>query len=569
MLAVIVLVILGLAVIGLVIERQIGRRRRAADSQTQLYRDAVEARRVVEKSERRFRSLVAATAQVIWIADVDGAIDDSPMWRELTGQRREEVLGHGWLDAVHPDDRASAAAAWQRAVETVTIFQAEYRVRMKSGIYRWFLARGVPVLDPGGRVSEWVGTCTDIDEQKRAHAAEDLLLETARTIQSSLDLGTTLREVTSVLVPRFGEYCLVYLRESDGSFRQAAAAHVDPDQAGLLEELGRRHRPDLANPNSGVARVTSTSMPLLMRAPSDDEARLIFRDPEALRIHQQLAPVSYIVVPLIARGEAFGVMSVASTTPAQAHDAEDLALVELLGARAALAIDNARLHTEVRETRDRALRAARLEAELAQARLEALRAQLNPHFLFNALNTIAMLVRRKATPDALRGVVSLSELLRKVLAGRGALEVPLREELALVDHYLSVEKLRFREHLAVEVAVQPDTLDVLVPSLILQPIIENAVRHGVARGSGTSHILLECSRNDGKLRIAIRDDGPGFPEGWDPATSGGLGLANTRERLQRMYMGDQRFEVTNSPDGGALVTLEIPLNTAPSARRSA
>jgi LytS/YehU family sensor histidine kinase len=236
-------------------------------------------------------------------------------------------------------------------------------------------------------------------------------------------------------------------------------------------------------------------------------------------------------------------------------------LLEPFGARAALAIDNARLHTEAVEARERAVRASQLEAQLVQARLEALRAQLNPHFLFNALNSVAMLVRLKANSDALKAVVSLSEVLRQALAGRGAQEVALREELSLVDHYLQVEQLRFRDRLRVTVDAQPDTLHASVPSLILQPLVENAIRHGIARRDEGGHVKIFGRRGNGRLVLEVRDDGPGFPTGWDPAASGRVGLANTRERLERLYGSAFTFETTNAPSGGAVVRVEIPYRT--------
>jgi LytS/YehU family sensor histidine kinase len=244
----------------------------------------------------------------------------------------------------------------------------------------------------------------------------------------------------------------------------------------------------------------------------------------------------------------------------------EVTLLELLGARAALAIDNARLHTEALEGRERAVRASQLEAQVVQARLEALRAQLNPHFLFNALNTVAMLVRLNANADALKAVVSLSEVLRQALAGRGAQEVALREELSLVDHYLQVEQLRFRDRLRVSVEADPQTLEASVPSLILQPLVENAIRHGVARRDEGGRVEIVGRRETGRLVLEVRDDGPGFPRGWDPAASGRVGLANTRERLERLYGAAFKFETRNAPAGGAVVRVEIPYRTRDGGR---
>jgi NO-binding membrane sensor protein with MHYT domain/GAF domain-containing protein len=396
----------------------------------------------------------------------------------------------------------------------------------------------------------------------RAEETSRILLEAARVLGSSLDLDAALRHVTGLFVPRFADYCLVYLQEPDGSFTQAAAAHVDPTKSPLLEELRRRYRPNPASPDSALGRVLRTGRPVSARTVSADEATRLTTDPDVVRIFRELGPTSYAVVPLVARGGLLGAVSLIMSTSNRRLREADVTLIELLGARAGLAIDNARLFTEARDAHDQAIRASRLEGQLMQARLEALRAQLNPHFLFNALNTVAMLVRRGANEDALRAVVSLSEVLRRALAGQSAQEVSLREELALVEHYLQIEQLRFRDRLTVDVAVEPQALEASVPGFVLQPLVENAVGHGVARHAGSGRIEISGRRETGRLVLEVRDNGPGFPEGWEVVASGRVGLANTRERLSRLYGGACRFEARNAPEGGALVTIEIPFTLA-------
>jgi LytS/YehU family sensor histidine kinase len=379
---------------------------------------------------------------------------------------------------------------------------------------------------------------------------------------SSLDLDEVLRHVTGLVVPRLADYCLVYLRAGDGTFSQAGATHVELDKAILLERLARLYRPDPSNPHSAVGRVLRTRQPVVSPTAPEDEAGRLTADPEVMRIFQELRPTSYITVPLVARSELLGAISLFTSTSGRRFGEGDRTLVELLGARAALALDNARLYTEAREAHDQAMRASQLEAQLVQARLDALRAQLNPHFLFNALNTVAMLVRRGANDDALRAVVSLSEVLRRALAGQGAQEVALREELALVEHYLRVEQLRFRDRLSVQVDIDPEALEASLPGLVLQPIVENAIRHGVARRAGSGRIAISAQHQGGKLVLQVCDNGPGFLDGWEAAASGRVGLANTRERLNRLYGAAARLEAHNAPDGGAVVTIEIPFRTA-------
>jgi signal transduction histidine kinase len=215
-----------------------------------------------------------------------------------------------------------------------------------------------------------------------------------------------------------------------------------------------------------------------------------------------------------------------------------------------------------RKYRRRELEATRLEARLAHARLDALRAQLQPHFLFNTLNTVANLVRKGDSSGAVRTLAGWSDLLRVVLDGSHDDEVPLRKEVDFARRYLAIEQVRFADRLQVEVQVPPEVEDALVPNLLLQPIVENAVRHGIARRPGAGRILIEAASGEGRLYIRVTDDGPGPREG----TNGmGVGLGNTRERLAELYGADQRLELKPGDGGGAVVELELPLRIGTAA----
>jgi LytS/YehU family sensor histidine kinase len=220
------------------------------------------------------------------------------------------------------------------------------------------------------------------------------------------------------------------------------------------------------------------------------------------------------------------------------------------------------------ESRARALRASRLEADLARAELHLLRTQLEPHFLFNTLNAVATLVH--GNPDAAEHmIVLLSDLLRRALRDRDEHEVPLAEELAFLDRYLEIEQVRFRDRLVVERQIQPDSLDAMVPPLLLHPLVENAIRHGVARRVHGGRLGIRARREHDRLELRIWDDGPGgaVTEGRRSLAPGeahagsGIGLANTRARLERLYGGDQRLELQSGPAGGVQVSLSLPFRT--------
>lgn len=201
--------------------------------------------------------------------------------------------------------------------------------------------------------------------------------------------------------------------------------------------------------------------------------------------------------------------------------------------------------------------AAHLEAQLADARLSALRMQLNPHFLFNTLHAVSALVERD--PAGVRTMIArLSALLRRVLDGSDGHEVPLRDELALVRDYLAIQKVRLGDRLEVVEDVTDEALDALVPALLLQPLVENAVGHGIAPLEEAGTLTLSARREGGQLVVDVRDTGPG-PSG---SPSRGVGLRNTRERLDALYGDGATFDLAHAPEGGARARVTLPFHTA-------
>jgi two-component system, LytTR family, sensor kinase len=210
-----------------------------------------------------------------------------------------------------------------------------------------------------------------------------------------------------------------------------------------------------------------------------------------------------------------------------------------------------------RQAQDRALRAAHLEARLAEAQLQALQRQLHPHFLFNTLNGISALMHRDVQA-ADRMLVRLSDLLRMALDRRSAQEVPLSDDLEFLAKYLEIEQARFGERLSVRYDFDPDTLDALVPNLLLQPLVENSVRHAIAALSQGGVIEVTSRRVGDTLELRVRDNGPGLSKERTPSPSGGLGLTNTRSRLEHLYGSAQHLQFSDTPGGGLTVTVVLP-----------
>lgn len=201
-----------------------------------------------------------------------------------------------------------------------------------------------------------------------------------------------------------------------------------------------------------------------------------------------------------------------------------------------------------------------LETRLAQAQLQALRMQLHPHFLFNTMNSISTLILKSEIQKANSMLVSFSEFLRITLEENGSQVVPLEKELLFIESYLEVEKIRFQDKLNVEMKINPSTRNIKVPNLILQPLIENAIKYAVAPKKSNGFVSITTKLNDDKLLILIKDNGPGINDDFPIDYKGkGIGIKNTKERLNKLYGNQASINFENIKDGGLLITLKIPL----------
>ena len=207
------------------------------------------------------------------------------------------------------------------------------------------------------------------------------------------------------------------------------------------------------------------------------------------------------------------------------------------------------------------VRTLQLEAQLSKAQLEALKMQLHPHFLFNTLHSISALLTQD-TEAARRMITRLGDFLRLTLENSGSEEVTLQQEMEFLTCYLAIERIRFQDRLLTRIDVDDDTLNAKVPNLILQPIVENAIRHGIASRSTPGLIEIEAKHLNGLVRIQVRDNGPGLSEHRisENLFNRGLGLANTGQRLERLYGSRHLFDLRNNPNGGFVVTMEIPFH---------
>ena len=302
------------------------------------------------ESEERYRTLAEALPQIVWTTDADGKTTYfNERWYEFTGKPRDAPLVSS--DVIHPEDLGRAIKRWEETRESGGIYEFEYRFRRADGVYRWQLARALPIRDESGSIKSWVGTATDIEDRRRMEDRQRFLAEAGWVLGSSLDYEQTLSDVARLAVPRVADWCAVDMFVN-GRLERVALEHVDPLKLALARELEGSM---LAAAEAAGAAAIHSREPVLVRE-VDDRALDTFRfDERQLEIARALAPRSYVTVPLIARGEVFGTISLVTAESGRTYDEDDVTLAQELARHAAAAIDNARLYDES-ERRGRATR---------------------------------------------------------------------------------------------------------------------------------------------------------------------------------------------------------------------
>ena len=234
----------------------------------------------------------------------------------------------------------------------------------------------------------------------------------------------------------------------------------------------------------------------------------------------------------------------------------------VVGIMALIRSERRRKQQEIR-SKELELRAARLETQLTHAKLHTLKMQLHPHFFFNALNSISALVEGKQNDLAFKTIAQLGDLLRAALDSPDTRTIPLRRELGFIEKYLAIERIRFSHRLKTETTIPDNCLDALLPALILQPLVENCIRHALSVQPGTVRICIAARKEDSNLVLEVSDDGPGLPHGWSVNTHAGIGLKNVRERLQFLYGESCGLTLLPANPKGVTVQLTIPYSLKP------
>jgi PAS domain S-box-containing protein len=348
-----------------IISNDISEERRIAEEARRARGEADAAESALTLSEGRFRSLIRATADVIWTAALDGDMTQAqPAWEAFTGQTEAEYLGRGWLNAIHPDDRASRERLVEQTRTEPAFFETSYRLRRHDGEYRRVLVRGVPIQDADGVVREFVGSVTDVEDERRAVERLEILARATKAFDASLDPEATIAAAARAAVPDLADWSVVDLIEPDGTVRRAAILTDDPAKQPLADELVA-HPMRLDGQTAGAIAVREDRAVLLENL-TPDALRRGSQSPAHAALLEELGAHSIIAVPLRAREQVRGVMFLVASRPDRRFKPPDVELAAELGSRAGLAIANAELHAQT----ERALAAA----ELANRRTDRLRA---------------------------------------------------------------------------------------------------------------------------------------------------------------------------------------------------
>lgn len=478
----------------------------AIDERVRRRRAETEALR---RSEDRFRSLVQASSQIVWTTAPDGQmVEDQVAWSDFTGQSPDEYRGWGWFSAVHPDDREATARLWEGALADRNTMELEHRVRRHDGRYRDCLARVVPVMEPDGRVREWVGTHTDVTDRARLKEERNLMAEAGRVLSSSLDPGETLGAVARLIVPRLADWCVIDLCAETDGLRRVVATHVDPQKAHLLQGLEPQ-----TEGNHGAARVLRTKASELVQEVTEELLQEIAGDADHARLLQDVGLTSMVAVPLIARGQVLGVLTIALCGSAEHYDLRDLAFAEELARRSAVAIDNARLYAG-------AQRAIRDRDEILGVVSHDLRNPVNVITLSSELLLDVELPPEKQRHQLeiiRRGAQAMNRLIQDLLdvsrMDAGGLAIDRQEE----DPALLVsETCDLMRPLAVErgqrltCKVAADLPLVAADRDRIQQVLSNLIGNSIkfVEPGGTVHVQVEAAGEE--VRISVMDTGPGI-----------------------------------------------------------
>ncbi|MFO0601525.1 MAG: PAS domain S-box protein [Polyangiales bacterium] len=536
-----------------------------------------------QAAEEQYRVLAEASPQLVWTTTAAGAVEycNQP-FLSLVGLSLDEMRGGpAWDRIVHPQDAPRAAAAWAQAVATGEPYEVEYRLRRAvDGSFLWFLARGAPVRDGDGRVTRWVGSCTDIDDRKRTEETHRFLAEAGALLASSLDYRATLPTLARLAVPGMADWCAIDLLDDAGSLERLAVAHVDPGRVDLVREVHRLYPPD---PEQGAGRVLRTGEPLRAREITAEMLAAHARDPLHLELVRELGLRSWMAVPVAVHRRVVGVIEFASSESGRLFEARDLAVAEELGRRAGVVIDNARLFEMIQRERLRAEEANRAKDELLSITSHELRTPLNAILGWSHLlrgGALSEEQRARAVETIERNARVQVKLVDDLLDFSRVVTGRLRLSLAPVDPArvveAAVEVVRpaaDAKDVRLQVLLDPDAGTLNGDASRLQQVVWNLLSNAVKFTPKGGRVYVRLRREDSHVEVVVGDTGAGIepaflPQVFQPfrqqdatitRTHGGLGLGLAIvKHLVELHGGTVEAR-SDGPGKGATFVVRVPV----------
>jgi PAS domain S-box-containing protein len=537
----------------------------------------------LRRSEDRFRSLVEATSLIVWRSGASGeSVEEIPGWEALTGQPPHAQRGFGWLEMVHPEDREAASLQWQRTVANKAAGESRYRLGRRDGGYAWVVDRAVPVRNADGTVREWVGTVTDVSEQRRGEDALRLLAEVSTALTTSMELQSMVAALARSPVPLFADICLVHLRDSQtGAIRLVSYEHREADTLEALREMARVHPLPPEAPYFHPA-VIRTGKPELHARVTDEVLSALAQGPEHLQQLRRMGLWSVLVLPLQVDQRTVGAISFATARSLRVYGPEDLTLATEVARRASVALDNARLYAVARAERRRAEEASRAKDVFLATVSHELRTPLTA-----ILGWARLLRSKREDAEALDRAVSIIERnaraqaqliedildISRIIAGRFRLDIRPFDLRAVVDAAVdAVRPAAEAKGVALEVATAAELVTFRGDADRLQQALWNLLTNAVKFTPSGGAVHLSVVSEEGMLAVSVRDTGQGISadflphvfeyfrqaEGGSTRRHGGLGLGLAIVRHIVELHGGTASVASEGEGHGATFTLRLP-----------